>query len=277
MLVIVLAAALYAVPPFQRGYFEDDQSLKYPFYDSTVSSIYLYTLAPILAILIIVTTELVRAHNYGFSLKYKNVYLIGFCIYKFLYILAFGYAVTACFVHVGKIVAGELRPHFFDVCQPAVLTKTRYGYVTNYTCSGSNQARIDDMRLSFPSGHSAYSMYPAMFIAIYLFYRMPDISIGSALQAFIQVGGITAAFYVGLTRITDNKHHPHDVLVGFIIGAAVAVFAVSFGFLSFLVYLCNSVKEFRFFYFIEYSKIQPKCCFNVYWCNVVALTFKVSI
>ncbi|KAM3171676.1 hypothetical protein ACTXT7_016130, partial [Hymenolepis weldensis] len=211
--VVVLAAALYAVSPFQRGYFEDDQSLKYPFYDSTI-----------------VITELVRAYNYGFSLKYKNVYLIGFCIYKFLYILAFGYAVTACFVHVGKIVAGELRPHFFDVCQPAVLNKTVYGYVTNYTCSGSNQARIDDMRLSFPSGHSAYSMYPAMFIAtglhmIYLYYRMPDISIGSALQAFIQVGGITAAFYVGLTRITDNKHHPHDVLVGFIIGAAVAVFA----------------------------------------------------
>lgn len=106
---------------------------------------------------------------------------------------------------------------------------------------------------------------------------MPDISIGSALQAFIQVSGITAAFYVGLTRITDNKHHPHDVLVGFIIGAAVAVFAVSFDFLTFLVYLCNSVKEFRFFHFTGCSKIQPKCCFNAYWCNVIVLTFKVSM
>nr|CDS34503.1 lipid phosphate phosphohydrolase 3 [Hymenolepis microstoma] len=57
---------------------------------------------------------------------------------------------------------------------------------------------------------------------------MPDISLGSALQAFIQVCGITAAFYVGLTRITDNKHHPHDVLVGFIIGAAVAIFTVRY-------------------------------------------------
>ncbi|VDN97653.1 unnamed protein product [Rodentolepis nana] len=225
---VILAAGIYAVPPFERGYFADDQSLKYPYRDSTVPSIYLLTVAPLLAILIIVIIELLRARNYGFSSKYNGVYLVAFCLYKFLFLLLFGYAVTASFVHVGKIVAGELRPHFHDVCNPSPVTTSPYGYVTNFTCLGSDQKRINEMRLSFPSGHSAYSMYPAMFIAVYIHYRMPDIAVGSALQAFIQVCGITAAFYVGLTRITDNKHHPHDVLVGFIIGAAVAIFTVSF-------------------------------------------------
>ncbi|KAM7538947.1 hypothetical protein Aperf_G00000052424 [Anoplocephala perfoliata] len=226
--IIVVSSVVYALSPFQRGYFKDDLSLKYPYRPSTVPNVYLYTVCPIITILIIIIVELFRAHNYGFSRTYKGVSLVLICNYKFIYLLGFGYAVTSAFVHIGKVVVGELRPNFFDVCGPTPVTTTSYGYVSNFTCTKSNQHEIDEMRLSFPSGHSAYTMFPAVFISVYLYYRMPHIPVASVLQAFLQVAAITAAFYVGLTRVTDNKHHPHDVLAGFLIGAVVAIFCVRY-------------------------------------------------
>ena len=32
---------------------------------------------------------------------------------------------------------------------------------------------------------------------------------------------------VGITRINDNQHHPHDVIWGIILGASIAVIVVS--------------------------------------------------
>uniref|UniRef100_A0A5K3FE23 AcidPPc domain-containing protein n=2 Tax=Mesocestoides corti TaxID=53468 RepID=A0A5K3FE23_MESCO len=225
---IIVSAVVYTMEPFHRGYFANDESLKYPYYPSTVKSVYLYTVVPIIAILIIIITELVRARHYGFATRYKRIPLIIISLYKFLYLLALGYAVVSMFVHIGKIVIGRLRPNFFDVCNPAVVTETRFGYITNFACLKNDTHLIREMRLSFPSGHSAYSMFPAIFIVVYLHYRMPRISMGSVLQAFVQTAAVTAAFYVGLTRVTDNKHHWTDVLAGMLLGAAVGIFSVRY-------------------------------------------------
>lgn len=47
------------------------------------------------------------------------------------------------------------------------------------------------------------------------------------LRPTIQFFLISAAVYVGLSRVSDYKHHWSDVLTGFIQGAIVAVFIVS--------------------------------------------------
>ncbi len=57
---------------------------------------------------------------------------------------------------------------------------------------------------------------------------MPRIAMGSALQAFIQIAVVCGAFYVGLSRVSDNKHHPTDVLAGMIIGFLIGLFSVRF-------------------------------------------------
>ena len=38
------------------------------------------------------------------------------------------------------------------------------------------------------------------------------------LRPFLQFGCFSGALFVSLTRITDNRHHPTDVIVGIIVG-----------------------------------------------------------
>ncbi|VDD75775.1 unnamed protein product [Mesocestoides corti] len=227
LFLIIVSAVVYTMEPFHRGYFANDESLKYPYYPSTVKSVYLYTVVPIIAILIVFIRSSSRNLFERAIMVLPLVTSIIISLYKFLYLLALGYAVVSMFVHIGKIVIGRLRPNFFDVCNPAVVTETRFGYITNFACLKNDTHLIREMRLSFPSGHSAYSMFPAIFIVVYLHYRMPRISMGSVLQAFVQTAAVTAAFYVGLTRVTDNKHHWTDVLAGMLLGAAVGIFSVT--------------------------------------------------
>ncbi|VDN16376.1 unnamed protein product [Dibothriocephalus latus] len=56
---------------------------------------------------------------------------------------------------------------------------------------------------------------------------MPRIGVASVLQAFLQTTVFALAFYVGLSRVSDYKHHWSDVLAGMLLGAAVAIFTVS--------------------------------------------------
>jgi len=60
---------------------------------------------------------------------------------------------------------------------------------------------------SFPSGHTASAINGATFIH-------KRYGIKYAIPAYI------GAIYTGYSRIQVNRHHPHDVLVGAIIGAA---------------------------------------------------------
>jgi len=60
---------------------------------------------------------------------------------------------------------------------------------------------------SFPSGHTASAMAGATFIHKRYGFTY-------AIPAYI------GAIYTGYSRIQVNRHHPHDVLVGAIIGAA---------------------------------------------------------
>uniref|UniRef100_A0A0V0J8R6 Putative phosphatidate phosphatase n=1 Tax=Schistocephalus solidus TaxID=70667 RepID=A0A0V0J8R6_SCHSO len=226
--IIAVAVTVHYLQPFHRGYFQNDESLMYPYMSSTVKSVVLFSVGPIVTIFIVTVTELVRAFQIGFGTKYRDIPLVVLCLYKFYFLFGFGYATTALFVQIGKIVIGRLRPHFFDVCRPTIINQTAYAYVYNFSCSGTDAKLLREMRLSFPSGHAAYSMFPAIFICLYLYYRMPRIAVASVLQAFIQTTVFSLAFYVGLSRVSDYKHHWSDVLAGMILGAAVAIFTVVF-------------------------------------------------
>ncbi|XP_072715203.1 phospholipid phosphatase 1-like isoform X4 [Ciconia boyciana] len=78
------------------------------------------------------------------------------------------------------------------------------------------------LRLLFYSGHSSFSMYCMLFLALYLQTRMKG-DWARLVRPTLQFGLIAASIYVGLLSVSDYKHHWSDVLTGLIQGAVVAV------------------------------------------------------
>ena len=91
----------------------------------------------------------------------------------------------------------------------------------DFKCLGIPK-HIDESRLSFPSGHSSLSFYSMTFLIIFINQTWNCRSMG-LLPRIFQVLLFSLAFYVGLSRIVDNKHHPTDVIGGALIGILIAI------------------------------------------------------
>ncbi|BHF74412.1 hypothetical protein SprV_0501749800 [Sparganum proliferum] len=226
--VAAVAIGVLFIQPFHRGFFLHDTSLSYPYRSSTVSTLVLSLAAPSIAVVMIIIVEVLRGKTYGLSRRFRGAFLVGLYVYKYIYLLALGFAITGVLVNVGKVVIGRLRPHFFAVCQPQDFNAVPDVYITQYKCGGTDKKRLEDVRLSFPSGHSGFAMYTAVFIAIYLYYRVPRKSIGIVLRNLFQIAALSLGTYVSITRISDYKHHPTDVLAGILLGTLVAVYTLVF-------------------------------------------------
>uniref|UniRef100_A0AAG5DDL4 Phosphatidic acid phosphatase type 2/haloperoxidase domain-containing protein n=1 Tax=Anopheles atroparvus TaxID=41427 RepID=A0AAG5DDL4_ANOAO len=227
--------------PFKRGFFCDDESLMHPFHDSTVTNWMLYIIGLALPIIVILITEVIRARRKtsdAHPLKVWN-WDIPFWVvqsYKSIGMFGFGAAVSQLLTDVGKYTIGRLRPHFFDVCQPRMkdgtfcnATINQGKYITDFECTSlkSSTRMLKEMRLSFPSGHSSFSMYTLVFCAIFLQARM-NWRGSKLLKHFLQFLLILLAWYTCLSRISDYKHHWSDVLSGAVLGATVAIVVSNF-------------------------------------------------
>ncbi|XP_072216031.1 phospholipid phosphatase 1 isoform X1 [Excalfactoria chinensis] len=216
---------LAKIKPYQRGFFCNDDSIKYPFHDSTITSTVLYTVGftlPILSIILGETLSVFYNHLHSNSFV-RNNYIAT--IYKAIGTFIFGAAASQSLTDIAKYSIGRLRPHFIAVCQPDwTRINCSLGYIENFPCQG-DKAKINEGRLSFYSGHSSFSMYCMLFLALYLQARMKG-DWARLVRPTIQFGLIAASIYVGLSRVSDYKHHWSDVLTGLIQGALVAILIV---------------------------------------------------
>ncbi|XP_043544643.1 phospholipid phosphatase 1 isoform X1 [Chiloscyllium plagiosum] len=216
---------LFKVKPFQRGFYCDDESIKYPFKNSTVTSTVLYTVGLSLPISSIIVGEIASVHwNRLYSNSFvRNSYLAT--LYKAIGTFLFGAAANQSLTDIAKYSIGRLRPHFLDVCKPDwAKINCDLGYIDEFTCLGDPKMSIE-ARLSFFSGHSSFSMYCMVFLAFYLQARMVG-DWSRLLRPTLQFGLIACAVYVALSRVSDYKHHWSDVLTGLIEGAIVAILVV---------------------------------------------------
>ena len=78
---------------------------------------------------------------------------------------------------------------------------------------------------TFPSGHASFASYVAVYACLYMHTRMSFSPSFVLVRPLIQLTALTAAWFTGLSRITDNMHHPSDVLCGFVLGIGGAVLA----------------------------------------------------
>lgn len=159
----------FAVIPYKRGFYCDDDSINKPYKESTVSSFVLYSVGFGLALLVIFITEWYNYKNNQRSriesTEYVDCKLGPFtltpALTQFLRIaisVIFGGLTTVFVTDVGKYTVGRLRPHFLAICKapPSVFINCSHNYILDDVCTG-DPGLLREGRLSFPSGHASFS------------------------------------------------------------------------------------------------------------------------
>ncbi|XP_010885169.1 phospholipid phosphatase 3 [Esox lucius] len=217
-----------AVQPYRRGFYCNDESIKYPAkHGDTISDAVLSAAGILITILSIIIGESYRIYylNEGSKSFVGNPYISA--LYKQVGVFIFGCAVSQSFTDIAKVSVGRMRPHFLDVCKPDWSTiNCSLGYITDYQCNGP-ESKVQEARKSFFSGHASFSMYTMLYLVFYLQSRFTWRG-ARLLRPLTQFTLIMMSFYTGLSRVSDHKHHPTDVLAGFTQGALVAYCIVYF-------------------------------------------------
>uniref|UniRef100_A0A3P9CXK7 Phospholipid phosphatase 3 n=2 Tax=Haplochromini TaxID=319058 RepID=A0A3P9CXK7_9CICH len=218
------------IQPYQRGFYCSDESIRYPRKEGeTISDAVLCGVGILIGIFSIVIGECYRIHqlHQGTKSFVGNPYVAA--LYKQIGVFLFGCAISQSFTDIAKVSVGRMRPHFLDVCRPNFSTiNCSLGYITNYTCTGE-ESEVQEARKSFFSGHASFSLFTMLYLCFYIQSRFTWRG-ARLLRPLLQFTLLMMAFYTGLSRVSDHKHHPTDVLAGFVQGALVAyciVFYVS--------------------------------------------------
>ncbi|XP_045121270.1 putative phosphatidate phosphatase isoform X1 [Portunus trituberculatus] len=214
--------------PVERGFHCDDESLRYPYKDSTVSTGVLYAVGTILPTTAMVLLEGWRARHQpiGKSVRICNRRINSWMwgCYTAIGVFLFGCACSQLTTDIAKYSVGRLRPHFVSICKPdwTQIDCVNNTYVDPIPCTTPKENhRMKEARLSFPSGHASFSAYTMVYLAIYLQVRF-KFKAPRLLRPFLQFLCLMLTFYTTLSRISDYKHHWSDVLSGFILGTVVA-------------------------------------------------------
>jgi len=241
--------------PFHRGFYCDDQTIKHPYKQETISLgqvILMWLAVDIVFIFFIETIRFWAGKEnpkpYPISGSMKIPWIATELYRHFGY---FGLGALGClvFTEVAKYTIGRLRPHFLTLCHPnlsvELCQKDGYNrFVTedeSMVCLGldinggnTTAKQLHEARLSFMSGHTAFSFYCAAFLVVYLQARLsnfPPSNISwvvisyrtiKVFRPFLQFCSLTLAFWISLTRISDYFHHPEDVIAGAFVGLAFA-------------------------------------------------------
>jgi len=219
----------------KKGFFCSDDSLRHPYFDSTIPTTVNVSVSygiPLTIILLTHISQLCCGRTNTLRSVIRNTYQD--CIFFILGVFTVQLLSGVC-----KLSSGRLRPHFIAVCRPDIeFTSQICGtwdnpvYVTNFTCSGNSDLfpnestrthRIRESRLSFLSGHTSLACYGMTFGVFFLQTRTKKIRASTLAVGLLQAMMMIYATYCSLSRVADNKHHPTDVGAGAVLGSALAL------------------------------------------------------
>ena len=243
------------ISPRKNGFFCNDQSIRYPFIEETVSDVMLIGLTVVLGIGFILILELTIAvnqqiltrsdkrsdnscpepalHNeegtlpsfYNFDHSSGMIVSCGRKATKTIIIFLWYNICNGIITDVIKMTAGSLRPHFFAVCNPNIscTLKEEKLYQTNYFCQDSSQSEQNSARKSFPSGHASTAATSMVFLIVYFQRRCIHIDklVPNFLKLTISLCLFSLAMWISMTRVSDCHHHLMDVLSGIILGGSI--------------------------------------------------------
>ena len=240
------------------GFFCNDQSIKYPLTEPTVSTVMLISIISIVGTTFILVIELSmsiypkssasnnetleqpgsvsnlqvqretlpssRSIERGSKIMIKS----GRIAAKTIMILAWYIISNGIITDVIKITVGSLRPHFLSVCNPnATCTSTEESdYQLNFICLNSASSEEDQSRRSFPSGHASMASTTMIFLIVYFLRRCEygEKQIPIFLKLTISLSLFSLAMWISMTRVSDYHHHLIDVLFGMLLGGSIGLF-----------------------------------------------------
>ncbi|XP_076833395.1 phospholipid phosphatase-related protein type 5a [Brachyhypopomus gauderio] len=227
-----------------QGFFCHDNAYMKPYLgpeeSSAIPPVILYAVVAGVPVLVITAAESVL-----FLLQYisedldnrEKIIVMGDCCYlnplvrrtfRFLGVYAFGLFATDIFVNAGQVVTGNMSPYFLTVCKPnytALGCQQTTRFISQQDACTGNSEDVTRARKSFPSKEAALSVYAALYVSMYIMCRVK--AKGTRLAKPVVSLGLTClAFLTGINRVVEYRNHWADVIAGFVIGGAIAVFVV---------------------------------------------------
>uniref|UniRef100_A0A1B0AYG2 Phosphatidic acid phosphatase type 2/haloperoxidase domain-containing protein n=1 Tax=Glossina palpalis gambiensis TaxID=67801 RepID=A0A1B0AYG2_9MUSC len=235
-------------PPTQRGFFCEDNTLRYPYHPSTISTNVMYIIglyAPLIVLMLWIFLKHLRKGKK--RLKWSKFLLE---LYTTEVWFLFGFTIEHLFKNVGKYAIGRLRPHFITLCQPQLADGSSCAdpknvgiFVQVYTCKNTanyvTAELLNYAHFSFPSGHSSLAFYSMVYLVLYIqqqkqlqshqcFVRQQSkAAVFDLILPTVQLVCLLLAWFIALSRVFDYKHHWSDCLAGALLGSSVAA-AISY-------------------------------------------------
>ncbi|XP_046356912.1 phospholipid phosphatase 1-like [Haliotis rufescens] len=209
--------------PYTQGFYCDDVSIRLPYKSNTISTPALLTAGLALPLLTLFLTEILRV-TLGRDDTFKTQNIDLMMAVKGFGIFLFGTMVNKVFTEITKYSVGRLRPNFIDVCRPDFTSiNCSQGYITDYTCTTTEHGarEIRDSRLSFPSGHASFGVFCSVYAVLYMQARL-KVTSSYLLKPTLQSALLLLSAWCCLTRVTDNRHFPSDVIAGCVLGIVTA-------------------------------------------------------
>ena len=235
------------IPVTKRGFFCNDDSIKYPYQEETVpigqsALIHLTGILSTFVIGEITSNRGPRKHNggrtrHGGSNFGNNLWFIR--VIKLMFMCSWTSSLTTTLTSTIKTVVGRPRPNFLAVCNPNITcTPDNTQFNMDYVCQGTElfgdwkrlntdekkMRGVNQARRSFPSGHASHSASVATFAFLYIEKRIktPESNLLVLLKPLMQLIWICVSLFMCMSRVKDYYHHLDDVIFGAILGMIVS-------------------------------------------------------
>lgn len=230
--VFTILLQMDIIEPNFHGYFANDTSIYYPITPGRVSNAWLVVYGVVLPFFML----LIFAIRDG---AFKSPSRFRFFIHQ---VIIMG-LLAICNVFVTnslKTMVGRHRPDFIARCIPSyaeIVPDPISSYVSSVdVCTGDHKAVLEGHK-SFPSGHSSQALFGSVYIAVYLYRRLPSLFGGRVITQGLRITvasiPICAGLVIAASRSIDNRHHPLDIIIGSLIGIACGLVLLTYGKLTF--------------------------------------------
>ncbi|KAG5868569.1 hypothetical protein JTB14_003114 [Gonioctena quinquepunctata] len=220
VLTIICLAEFAIIPTTKAGFYCKNPALSHRFYGNTVPMpvvIVTTFLVPVVAILVtdLVSRQPIKRIIWTLWLLYKE-FLVGLAFVLFI-------------VYIAKLLMGQQRPYFFEICKPNTGKFCTPGeFIDTFFCTGRKFSSYSKMNSyqSFPSGHAAVSWFAGIYSSYIIQIRLETTNnTGSLMKPFLIGAFLIWTLTCSLTGIPDRAHHWWDILAGTFLGVSVSFYS----------------------------------------------------